>query len=60
VRKGMNTIEEIQLEDQSTLTSFEEIKNTTSAHFGDLYNEKELVDIDLRDQALTYIPQIVS
>jgi hypothetical protein len=60
VRKGMNMTKEIQLESQSTLTSFEEIKKTTSAHFDDLYNEKELVDINLRDQALTYIPQIVS
>jgi hypothetical protein len=52
-------VEEIHLEDQSILSSFEEIKVTTSTHFAYLYTKKGSVDMNLKDQALSHIPQLV-
>jgi hypothetical protein len=52
-------VEEIQLEDQSIISSFEEIKIATHSHYGGLYSESGQEDPLLRDQALSFILELV-
>jgi hypothetical protein len=51
-------VEEIHLEDNSILTSFEEIKFVALAHFSDLYMEKGPVDREIKGTITLFHPHI--
>jgi hypothetical protein len=57
--KREKNVEEIKSKDGVTLTSFEDIKQAIFSHYGGLYTESWQVDINIREQSLSYIPHLV-
>lgn len=51
-------MEEIHVEDQFTISSFEEIKKEAHSHYAGLYSESDHEDYQLHDQALSFILEI--
>jgi len=60
VRKGHKLVEEIHLEENSILISFEEIKFAALEHFSYLYMERGPVDRELKEQSFSFIPTLVT
>jgi hypothetical protein len=52
-------VEQIKLNDEVTLTTFEENKQVTHDHYAEFYKESREIDQNERDQALSYIPKLI-
>jgi hypothetical protein len=58
-RRGASQIKRINIGDNATLSSFEDIKKEAFDHYATLYSESGVVNRVAEDQALSYLPQLV-